>query len=321
MKAIHFCFLCFFCLGVILGGCIRPVELDLPELPRKVVLQGILSPDKPITVYLAYHQAISDSARAFPWITNALVQVYENGQVKDTLVHFDSGTYVTSTFPREGRTYRIEVEVPGEPIVAAETRLPFSIPLDSATYQFSTRTNSEGVPLMDYSGYFSDPGQEANGYQIFFFRQVREQGVWTEFFPGLNNADVIDPAILAEETGIFPHRFGSSGFLFSDATFNGEEYEVQLSFPTDQDPMTYVPSNQRNWLGLHHLDPHYFRYQKSLKLHLRNQASNAVFGPGDFDFIELIQIGQPTELYSNVENGLGILASFSFSKRTCRFIR
>lgn len=318
MNNSHRLIFCCICLSLTLNSCIRAVELDLPEIPRQLVLMGILSSDSPVSIYLSYTKAIEDTSSQVAWIQDAEVQLKENGQLMGELIYRGEGNYVSSLVPKPGRTYQLEVEISGENLLKAETIIPEVVSLDSAIYTFSSRTNLEGIPLKDYVGYLTDPKEMNNYYEMYFYK-YNSRNFQKNYIDGVNSS-IVEPAILAE--GNPENSFGFSGFSFTDATFEGETYGLELSFTTSDDPNGYIPNpEKRPFLELHHLDTHLYLYRKSLKRHLANQASGIVFAPGDFDLVSIMLLGEPVELYSNVENGLGIFASYNSSERACRFVR
>lgn len=304
------------------SACIRPVEQVLPLLPPQPVLNGILAGGKPLTVYLAWTIPAGDTAQAPRWIEAAILPIWENGLLLDTLDYLGEGRYESSYIARAGFHYRVEAQISGYETMWAETTVPNSIPIDSAIYRFSSRTNPDGIRLMDYVGYFSDVPDVDDFYEAHIYVLDRTGGISKRNYLDNVNADIIDPVLLAEVEGLGGDAFGIEGFLFSDVGFAGKAYGLQLTFTTSHDPGTFDPLvASPQFFELHHVTQTYYRYQKSLARHFRGQAAGAVYGPGDFDFIALLELGEPSALYSNVENGLGIFAAYQASEHEYQFSR
>ena len=82
----------------------------------------------------------------------------------------------------------------------------------------------------------------------------------------------------------------------------------------------YTPNPKRVfYFELHSLTKNLYLYKKSLTRHLCNQGRNVVDSQGAIDFVQLVQLGEPSILYTNVKGGIGIFAAYSKNEKIIRY--
>ena len=79
--------------------------------------------------------------------------------------------------------------------------------------------------------------------------------------------------------------------LFDDEMFNGTEKEISIDFFVYNKPLEYT-------LELTSVSESYYTYIRSLRAHYDNQD-------------QFIFAGEPVQVFTNIENGLGVLGSMS----------
>jgi hypothetical protein len=83
-------------------------------------------------------------------------------------------------------------------------------------------------------------------------------------------------------------------FLLSDETFDGKQYSTTIGLSS----FSYSDSTQHVFLVLKTVDENYYSYFKTLL--------QALFSQGN-------PFAEPAPVFNNIENGLGILGSYSSS--------
>lgn len=113
-------------------SCVRDVEIDLEDLPDRIVLNASVCPGKEVRAHLSKTWFIMDSIPDFD-LPDANVRVYINdkfqGFMRNDDIRGDSislpGQYVLpGCFVKQGDRLRIEADTDGYEPVSGETRIP-----------------------------------------------------------------------------------------------------------------------------------------------------------------------------------------------------
>ena len=113
-------------------SCVRDVEIDLEDLPDRIVLNASVCPGKEVCAHLSKTWFIMDSVPDFE-LSDAKVRVYVNDEFQGLMRNDDlsedsihsRGQYVLpGCFVRQGDRLRIEAEADGYEPVSGETRIP-----------------------------------------------------------------------------------------------------------------------------------------------------------------------------------------------------
>jgi hypothetical protein len=147
---------------------------------------------------------------------------------------------------------------------------------------------------------FDDPGQTANFYEISGYQESQ--------FITLDARG--NAALTAEDdSGLNP-----KSLVFSDKLFNGRSFELRASFlPTNRSSGGFNngqptgPTTRPPRLVLRSVSRAYYQYRKSWTRHLYNQGSK-----GDtYDLNQLLFLGDPSTLFSNVGGGYGVVVGYA----------
>jgi len=237
-------------------------------------------------------------------INDAQVELFVNGASKGVLAPVDSehGLYQSEYRMRGGDSVRVVVNATSFPIGQGVTNLPLPVTFDvdtlqemAETYQFDSSTGrieTIKVKRTHYNIHFTDPASVKNQYGLSL--QTEQYG-WQydmELFS-------IDPLLSANG-----QPKSSFLFLFNDNAMNGTEYtlnvytdEPMFDYPLGAEPgLPPAPLN----LTLYSFSNEYFLYCKSMKL-IKNEDG----------LMDTSMFTEPTQMYSNVKNGIGIVAGYS----------
>jgi hypothetical protein len=200
----HFAITLLFLLVLI--GCRKEIELNLPEYKPKMVLEFYLEDNKSLSCLLQESINFTDTAQ-FKLIDNALIVVNYNG-VKDTLTntfYFDSkfqkiyNYHNTKVIQLQSNVdYEVYVRDSEGRELTGKTRLKNLVPIDSLVYNFNSE-NKAAVGLI-----FNDDGTTKNYYRIVAFKDA----------PVVNEEDVWD-------------------ITFNDNLFNGEQFSFYTGYSFD----------------------------------------------------------------------------------------
>jgi len=244
MKKITYC-LPLLCLLVILNGCEKVVELELPAHKPSLVLNAVIDPDSLFVVDVSSSRSPFSNA-AYEQVHNATVQVYQAGQPLYTLQHLGNGKYGTDQKPQALQHYELKVEASGFPSASATTHIPTAPHVSNLKATTVARTEWEG-PTVHVTFTLSDtPGQE-NFYYIQVFTPD------TSYLDGQPYKKSVGMKIAApfEEEFTMEDRY-----FFSDKLFEGKAVTLRLHLENSPERTTYV--------RVAHITREYYEYVRTL---------------------------------------------------------
>ena len=289
------------------------VDLDIPEAPPVLVMNGVLDTDTTIRI-LVSHSVGAFSNEVPESINNAEVVLYENDLLLDTLnVNMDNTTsyyfnnggfsfdsipmhyYESNITPSKNTNYRIEARHPNYPNIYANTFIPDDIEIYDI--DVDTLTNDDQI---GFSFSFIDDINADNYYRLKLFSKCFKK--WEneygeiEIYPltrGYQEFASNDPSFPTDGIPWDGYTFSGQQVVFSDALFHGEEKNIRIDIINEgygyEDCDTI-----RLQFSVFSSDT--YNYYNSLGNH-REKGPVGIFG------------GEVIPVYSNVENGLGSIIS------------
>jgi len=286
------------------------VDLDVPETPPVLVLNGVLDTDT--TVRLLVSHSVGAFSNEIPnSIDDAEVVLYENDAFLDTLYpNLNSTThyylysqgivdsipmhyYETSIIPNKNTNYKIEAKHSNYPSVLVNTFIPDDINIYNIN--IDTVSNEE---LIGFNFSFIDDIDSDNYYRLKLFsscsKEWEENGeIETYLYNGYVEFMSNDPSFPSSGIPWDGYTFEGRRVLFSDALFNGEEKNIRLDIMTDG--FRYEDCDTiKMQFSVFSSDT--YNYYNSLSEH-RDRGPINIFG------------GEVIPVYSNVQNGLGAVIS------------
>lgn len=293
-------------------SCRKIIDIDIPAKDRKIVINSLICTDSVIKVNISRSLNILDIVD-FKYLSNAEVNLYENDLDIGRLDYKSNGTYLLPGFyPTENRNYRIKVSVPEMKTATAEAFIPKQL------HWPITIDTSMGVTTGDpfYAGYyycyeqsvncvirFKDDGNTEN-YYWFNIWGNRTSHIWDYQYS--EDSLINEPSYLYfnSDDPIIDSwvKWGERGFVFSDKLYNGKNIEFKISICKDAfgESDTIVV-----YFNLCNINKDYYLYTKSLEMHMEVQED---------------PIAEPVQVYTNVENGLGIFSGYSALTDSISFI-
>ena len=297
-------FLYFFTFSLLFASCDIVVDLDIPEHDRVLVVNSILTTDSMINASISHSVGAFD-ASSISYVNNATVEVYEDGVLlgemdEQASLSSDSSGELDSTYvynfnqnPVAGKIYSYEIVHPDYEAVRAETTVPAVVKLNVNDVTLLSEQDYEKHYRVRFS--FND-APEDNFYRL----RLRYQNEYYDGFDYFesNDASMISSVGVQSDGATF---YGDVA-LFDDEMFNGTEKEISIDFfdynkffwgeePDDDFETEYT-------LELTSVSESYYIYIRSLRAHYDNQD-------------QFIFAGEPVQVFTNIENGLGVLGSMS----------
>ncbi len=286
------------------------INLEIPPHESVLVVNGLLDTDNNVQLVVTHSVgAFSDETPSF--IYDADVILYKDGDFIDSLtpdmaeqiyVNYNDDNdntdsllmyyYKSNYIPEKNANYRIEVKHPNYPSISAETYIPNDITLYNINIDTTLSQNKIGLTFS-----FDDNINQQNYYRLKLFSSCTkewedESGYIQEWgFTGDTEFMSNDPSF----PGDIPwdgYTFMGNNVVFSDALFNGEQKTITLDVETE---LKYAECDTVIIKFATFSDDTY-SYYNSLGEH-REKGELGVFG------------GEVIPVYSNVDNGLGVLIS------------
>ena len=285
------------------------VTIDIPPHEAVLVLNSIVDTDTEVRVLVSH--SVGAFEQIIPsCITDAEVLLFENNQFVDTLmidlINTDSvnyyndfgeiqilmNYYTSDIIPNSGSTYTIKVNHPSYESITASTYIPEDIIVYDI--QIDTVTDPDKI---GFSFSFNDNGIQENYYRLKLFSSCMK--IW------IDDGDTVEHGysgrmIMMSNDPSFPSDIPFEGYtfidrqvIFTDDLFNGQEKNISIDVESkgyrysDCDTVTIQFST---------FSDDTYSYYKSLGDH-SEKGELGLFG------------GEVIPVYSNIENGLGVLIS------------
>jgi hypothetical protein len=294
-----------------LPGCIDQISADLPAPPKVLVMNSIINPDSVFRVQVSRVASTVDSASRL--LSSARVYLAAPGQSPELLRNQGRGLYASVNKPVSGIPYLLRAEADDYPLASATDTVPAAVPIREAWYSYPTGTDRNQDFLGTIVVHFDDPALTANFYELIAYQVPYRSLKRTQDF----TLDVRGNAALAAEGDA---EFEPASLVFSDKLFNGQAFELRASFmpyarslagTVNGVPVPPAVSGEV-YVVLRSVSRAYYQYRKSWTRHLYNQGTKSLGG----SLTQLLFLGDPTRMYSNVDMGYGVVVGYAEDTKT-----
>ncbi|HVN58113.1 MAG TPA: DUF4249 domain-containing protein [Bacteroidales bacterium] len=302
-----------FLLSILLISCNKDLS-NIPDLGRKIVVNGLITTDNLLNIRIGRSTYINDF-NELDDLDSAVVQFYRNDSRVDSIYHvpwysfeiwnvFNSGNYRSKkVFPEPGKEYKVVVKAHNLPDASATVTIPFVVPV--------VKVDTSGIilPQGSYFNYnkgylckieFDDPGDETNFY-LFSVHEIFANP--DEEYSSINhNLDFhcLDPIV--EEKLFSGYR--NEAVAFSDKLINGQKHIISVIIKKE-DIGLYAPGNsQKVNFRLYSITEDFFQYIRNLNLYNKNLGS---------------PFAEPVTVFSNIIDGYGFFTGASVSEVSIEF--
>lgn len=281
---------CTLGLVLLMTACEQKASLDLPYEGDKIVLNSFIQADSPVYIRVTQSQpAAVINDLGFKELPNASVTLSENGQPFGPLywqVINGRGYFVSANRAKPGRHYSITAAAMGLTSVSGSDTMPGQPDISDL---FAQKTGNRVRFTL------KDPEGIENFYRIRLYRADSVNGVIT----AVQKLEYrLDPAFSNNFADIIGDTY------YKDVMINDERIEgktVQFVLQT-REQVTYAHLIAE----VSGLTEGGFRYLQSLNNQVENSQDSAnVLGP-------------PVKVYSNIQNGYGIVAGIYAKRVSCR---
>ena len=299
-----------------LSSCNREIDFEFPDVEPAIVINSIITPESPFCVHISAIMPISDESYIDVTepdgygftntytvpnpkiIDNASVLMYEDGALLTPLGYAEDGYYFSDKCPKVGSTYTLVVNAPGYKECKATTTL-YNMPvLSNMSFCDTISVDEEGYPLSRLSLTIKDTIPSRNFYEM-SCRAVSDkydvEYEWIYF----NSSRNTDKVLTQSECLPFNNRV----LLFTDDYFSSGNHNLEVIY----NYLMYVAMVKYDLeITVKAISESYYEYHRS-KL-LQSYQDEGLFE--DFANGETLS-AIPVDIYSNIENGYGVFASYS----------
>ena len=285
------------------------IDLDIPAHEPVLVLNGLLDTDTNARVVISH--SVGAFSNAVPlFINNANVLLYKGNQFIDSLLpdltnliyvnYYDDYNvdslpmhyYKSDYIPEKNTTYRIEMNHSDYPSISAETFIPDDITVYNIDVDTTSHEDKIGLTFS-----FDDNANQQNFYRLKLFTSCTKK--WEDEYGYDDEWRFRGEAEMMSNDPSFPSDIPFEGYtfigrsvVFSDALFNGQQktitLDVQSEFKYGECDTVIIRFST--------FSDDTYSYYNSLGDHSEKGELN-IFG------------GEVIPVYTNVENGLGVLIS------------
>jgi len=263
------------CVGLALSSCDKALKVDVKS-KEKLVLNAILKVDEPITVELSKTRNLFDENDKIDWVRSADVYLTcADNSFPELLTYLSNGVYQSTHTAQHGEEYSIEV-------------IHSTFDNISATAVMPEETQGDAKYTGDNEGFqnfeINIKNENSKNFYIWEMLERTEGGASNiEIFSGDSRTD----NILPEETQV-------QKLIFFEGLNASDVENINSSFSTNGISDDQIENSE---IRLITVNQDMYKYYRSLELY-KNARNNFV---------------KPIEIYSNVNNGLGIFGAISES--------
>ena len=262
-------------------SCEKDADIKLPEEDPKLSVYGFISPEDTITSVVVkktkpfYDKKNNDKIE---YITNAQVKITNEGT--EYILPFSTQTnsyYLDSNEIKiiPGEEYFIEISAQDLPVAISSTVIPVNI---NKTLEFIDIRRTSNTDEIYFNVKWTDNSEEKNYYRLTGYADYETDSL-----------NYSDNEYYGGEGGLDDYNI----FLYDDADWNGQTKtsDALNCYVHYTEETTIIPVH----LMLLNIDYHYYQYHKTVR---------------DFDFHSGDPFSEPVIVYSNIQNGAGVFASY-----------
>ncbi|MBR9774634.1 MAG: DUF4249 domain-containing protein [Cytophagales bacterium] len=276
----------FVAAGLFISSCETTVDIDIPFEKPQVTLNATFLHNAFPKVRLTYSRHILDTNWEFEPIKTAEVKLITGNETYFLNYNEESGEYSNLQYlVSEDTEYTIEVDLEGYEKVQATEMVPIYVPIHDLVYNGKGQQDA-WTSGDDFSLIFNDPvGEhyyEISAYYVRREHYINEYG--EEVYYEDNRTIYLEPKNPSYETDFFL----DGGIIIDDKLFEGKQAKIDLF-------------TSGNFMELEDRGEIYFVLKNISKSYYDFQSTYGLQDWNDGD-----PFAQPVQVFSNIENGIGI---------------
>ncbi len=278
-------------------SCARLISDEFPDFEDLPAVNCMLVSGDSLTLHVSLAQKLDSTELTL--IDDASVQLTQGESGSFQLSYQDNGIYTSNHLVEPKAAYQISVLLDGYPEILAHDSVPTTCDISILSQTNNARLDEEGYFDASIELGFTDDPETEDYYELLMYKR-------TDNYSGLTHLFNEQSPILLNE-GFEPYT--TESLLFSDELMEGEEVKMNLFYSAPNSSGSYDNFRRYHEFQEHaliaefrHVSKEYYLFMKSRYFYENTRYA---------DFIEGTSTAYP--IYSNVENGLGIVAAYSSS--------
>lgn len=284
----------FFFMVILLFSCEKTLEFDFPESESVPVVNALFSDVDGMKLSLTQSYGMNNLHIDYK-LLDAHVILLENDIFVDTLVK-DTSYYMSNHTLLAGNDYSIIADCDDFGEIRVDNSIPEKPIIISAEIIDSVFIELDGSVIFQLALEFADNPLTDDYYELMLFtkfysdnEEMIDENIWTATLCEENDPVLLNENLLEFETHVIPF---SDELLTRD---NNALLNVNFTPPVINQILDF-----QLFIVFRHVSYDYYMYKKQAIKHFANQNNDIFNG-----------MGQAVQMYSNVEDGLGIFAGFS----------
>ncbi|MBI2968605.1 MAG: DUF4249 domain-containing protein [Bacteroidetes bacterium] len=287
MTTINISILYLLAVTIIISACEMVVDIDMPDHKPVLVINSLFNSDSIFRVAVSHSIGIQEDASDITNIENATIEILENNISLGSLSWLPIGFYTNPLIKiTAGASYEIRVSAGDYPAVTSTNTIPLAKMIIIKQVKDSVKIGEAQMEqyVTEVTIEIPDQAAEVNFYAIQIYAEDTfysswDDSVWVNSY--FLNLSTRDPVLGQTEEY-------TQMLKFSDELFNGKNYSAIFYFEeTDKNSIDSV------FLYFYSLSSSYYYYSVTKDLYYRTHNN---------------PFSEPVQVYTNIENGLGIFA-------------
>jgi hypothetical protein len=325
-----------FALAIIVVSCENEIEFNGNELQSMMVINGFVSPDSVVKVHVSKSKFFLEDDTNFDNITDAIVQLWVNDELKGEMQNSGNGYYISNYTPSANDKIKVtassdifknvncSVEIPrATPVLAVDTTEKTYNKYSTEIYRYDETTGEVVTHTAVYRN-FTVMAQvafhDSLNYDNYYLLKVNSRKTYTDGSIRLsecyiNSDDIVFGSNSDDAAGVLVEDVYNQFYEFNDELINGKTYKLSFSLPVsalvseidetgkeviDDYTNYYRPVKSELVIQLYSITKSFYLYLRTI------EASGNSSG----------FLSEPVQVYTNVIGGIGILGGYNVYTKT-----
>ena len=282
--------------ALFLSGCLKLVTDQFPEMDPVPTVNAYLRTGDTLQLHLSLSGKIDTSE--IKNVDNAVIQIQVNGNFVEKMNYLDNGYYSSNVVIEPETEYECIIAIPGRDTVRCKQYIPKVSPILGIEFIDTSGFDEEGHPYVAFELTFSNDLAIDNYYELVLYKlsKDRDSGKYTKYWSDWM-IQIEDPVFLNE---------GIEKPVFSDELMTDSIYTIHYNFYRSWGMKKCgnngcIVYDQPEIVELRSVNEGYYQYRKQLELYELGLYTGFNGTLATFP------------LYSNIKNGYGIFAGYSFA--------
>ncbi len=288
--------------SLLLFGCETIIDVELPDTPNRITVFGYLTTSDSAKVSVSVSKDVDEPEipryGGWPALKDAQVEILSDNNV--SILQLDSVFYQGPVQLEANNTYTIQINHPDYESISATTQIPPLPSIEQVKYASKLENLDGQSTALKVTVVFNNM-EDLAYYEI----QVlgKYESVRIEYDVDAGQHIPVDTTMRWSSTALYTRELqGVSGikYHYNNILISNESIDSQLiEFPFYIE-WSNLSKDAELKVIVRRIDEAYFRFRQSIKSY--HETSGNPFA-------------EPVQVYSNIENGLGVFGSYSeFSK-------